>query len=430
MNKKTLTIAGIIALAVAILGLAATQKEEGKTQVPEETQALFPGLKDQVNNATKVVLTDGGETLTLVRLDDFWGLEEKGNYPAQIDQVRETVMNIAEMEKVEEKTANPEYFGRLNLQDPSDEGAESSQVTISGDDGTVLGDVILGKQESVQGMASRETRQYVRKAGEQQTWLVDNAARVNLNATRWLDTQIMDIRSNRVAEVTLNSEEEDGKVRAARENPNDQNFELLTRPEGRELKNEYATREFGRLLQGLRFQDVAARDSLELPDEPEATARVTAYNGLTVTAHLYSLDGQQYATFEAGVSEEQIEAENNRRRAEAKAQAADTPDPAEEEPSEEAEPKNEGADLIEPESVRQEAQELNESVSKWAYVLPSFTLERFTRSNDYYLKPLEDEAEAEEAAEPTASPRREPPQVPEIPDDLEQLNMQMPQQPQ
>lgn len=372
MSNKTLLIAGIIAAIVIILAVVVSSKDGGReTGTAEASKDFLPELKERMNDVGRIEITDGTAEIVVQRQEDQWVMASKGGYPVKIDTVRSVIRSLGDMQRAEEKTSNPGLYSRIDVEEPK-EGGNAKMIRLYDDAGGEIAAVILGRTEQ-----GTDPHQYVRKPGENTSWLVTGQANVNVNENSWLKTDVLDIGSSRPHLVRI-SHADGETVEAVREKPSETDFELVTIPEDREVKNEYATREFSRMLSGMRMNDVAKASELELGD-PETEIAVTMFNGLRIDADVYTADGQDYVVFSASVDEEQIERENERLKEEAAATAPET---------EEGEAAPEPA-LIDPEEVQQEADEINATAEGWAYQFSSYIQDRITRRNEYFLKGLD-----------------------------------------
>ncbi len=413
MNNKTIGIIAVVAIVVVLGAMLVSKDDSSSKQVKAEEKkgVLFPELQSAVNEVTKVVLTDGNETMTLVRLEDTWGLESKANYPVKFDSVRDIVKTVAEMEYREKKTSNPDYHQMLQVQSPDQEGSQSKQVTIYQDD-NIVADLIVGKADY---SAYDEPHQFVRMSNENQVWLAKGNLSANLTERSYLQTDVVNIDAERIASIAI--EHGDGEeVLATRSEPTISAFELKSKPEDRELKNTYVTNEFSRMLSSVRFDSVELAQEIELPDEPTVTFTAATFDGLKLRAEGYDKDSKKYFIISSEFIEEKIEETNSKRRAEyeemqAAEEQAETGD-ATEAPELEA-----GPDLVDPEEIKEESEKLNKQLSKWAYVFPTYVQDRFTRRNEFYLKELEAEnsEQQDETVElPTPNQQNIPPEVMEM----------------
>jgi hypothetical protein len=110
-------------LAVTLVVAAAVLLIPGKTSRDSDVQhvLLIPDLQKQVNDLDRLrVSGPGGEPIaTLLRGDGSWRVEETNGYRADWNQIRTLLADLAQAEVVERKTANPDYYTRLGVEDTS-----------------------------------------------------------------------------------------------------------------------------------------------------------------------------------------------------------------------------------------------------------------------------------------------------------------------
>jgi len=166
MTSRRLLILGIAALLIIVAGVWLAGRESS-TGPGVGTGALYPGLKEELNavNAIRLYKAGDARVVELVRKDDVWKVSERDNYPADDGKLRKLLIAIADAKTAEQKTADPQQYATLGVEDTKGSGATSLRIELVGTQKPV--DLIVGK-EAVGGRAN-----YVRRAGEPQSWLID-----------------------------------------------------------------------------------------------------------------------------------------------------------------------------------------------------------------------------------------------------------------
>lgn len=274
IGRKGLVV--LVALTV-VVGLAAwALRARSLPAAPELPERFLPGLSEQINELTALTITGHDERFTLRRSGDAWGVEEKGGHPVRFEKLKGLLVGLAELRPLEMKTASPSLHSKLGLQAPSVEGSTAIEVEVLGAGGAPVGDVIVGNP----GPAAR-TR-YVRRADEDQTWLVQGDLNPVASLQQWLDTEILRIEPADVSRVTVT--QPDGEVLVvAKEAKDDPVWAIADMPEGSEPKSAGIGGTVAGALQWLDFDDVAAASSRPLPEGERATAVFETWDGLRVT---------------------------------------------------------------------------------------------------------------------------------------------------
>src|SRR5262249_36367747 len=141
-------------------------------------------------------------------------------------KLRQNLRALAEAKILETKTANPAFYDKLGVLDVADPKATGLAITVSAS-GKDLGTLILGDAKGTK-------QRYARRASEAQSYLLDRDPTLPKTAAQWLDAGILDVRGNRVRQVTI--KHPDGEVVAiSKPNADAMNFDVAGVPKGREL---------------------------------------------------------------------------------------------------------------------------------------------------------------------------------------------------
>jgi Domain of unknown function (DUF4340) len=276
------------------------------TREPEPPQVagdrlLFPGLAPLLQNATRVEIVHQGKTVTIVRRGERWGLEDRGGYPVQRDKLREMLTGLTELRAVEPRTADAAQFARLGLEDPQDPHGNSNLVRVLDAAGKPLLELVLGHRR-VRPQGNVQETVYVRRPGENQTWLAEGRLPVDADPQLWLDHDIMNIDHARVASLAVTRGGE--RLEFAME---DQKLVLKSPAEHPKL-DDYKLDELERGLESLTFQDV--KPAGDLKGEAAGESVFVTKDGLSVTVTALHEGSDFWAPFAAtGTGEARAEAE-------------------------------------------------------------------------------------------------------------------------
>ena len=195
MSRRTLVV---LLAALAILAVVAGVLLQGEQNGRRAEELLLPGLKEQLNDIQRIVVTGPGNTpvATLERGTDDWTVTEHSGYPADVTRIRRNLLTLAEARIIEEKTSNPDYYARLGVQDLKSTSATGMQLTL--DIGKQPVRVIVGL-----GPTGSSGETYVRRTGEPTSWLVSGTFDLGKSGSDWLARDLTDVPAGRIQSVSI-----------------------------------------------------------------------------------------------------------------------------------------------------------------------------------------------------------------------------------
>jgi hypothetical protein len=261
---------------------------------------MFPGLAPKLQKAAKIEIVFQGKPTTIALKDGHWGLEDHAGYPVQESKLHAMLTALTELRLIEPRTSDPEQFSRLGVEDPAKPDANSNLLRVLDTDGKPILEVITGHRRTrTQGKVEEQV--YVRRPGDNQSWLAEGALQVDHDPGQWFDRDIANIGNARIATVTVSR---DGKTLVF---TRDGAKLALTDPADHPKLEDYKLDDISRALESLTFQDVRAASN---PIGTLVGTGVFATNdGLSVTATVYKADKDIWVGFAAsGTDKAQAEA--------------------------------------------------------------------------------------------------------------------------
>ena len=355
MNNRRVIIA---ALTVIVVIAAVVVSQQRAPQTSREKTSLFPELAEQINDVSELVIHDGETTLTVQRVADRWGIAEADDYPALVDDVKQTVLAVSDLQVVAQKTSNPDLYKRLGVEDPDSKGATSHLLTVKSN-GEELARLIVGETRRSKS-ASSAPGLYVRIPGQKHTLLVEGRLSVSADIIQWIKRDIVNIEGDRVSAVHIQPAGGQ-QVRLERAEPGD-DLVLQNIPDGKEQQSEYLISRMATILENIYVDDVRREDGFDY-SRPDAVINVTTFDGLVADVEAVKSGEHTYARFSFT----------------AQAGRAANGETAEEEIE------------VTPE---QEAETLNRLAEGWAYRLSTSKAELFNQSlSDLVREPENEEPE-------------------------------------
>ena len=349
MTPKAFIGLAAVTVAVAVGAGVSVLDRYGAAQTTRSEELLFPGLVDKVNQVSTLEVQHKDATLVMERRGDGWVMAGNHDYPVRDGKTRQAIIGLSQLRVVEAKTSKPERFQRLEVEDLSVENAQSVLFRLKDGDGNSVAEVILGKRRYNLG-GDEEQGVYLRRPGENQSWLARGRLTVDKAAKDWLEREIVDIRIKRARRITTVDAEGNTLV-AEKQAPGDEHYGLIDMPQDFELKErwQWDVDGLGSAMTTLELDDVVPAAEKELPADQVVKAEVETFGGLIVKIAMVPDGEQSWATFSASVN-----------------------------PDAKAEPEGEDEERIRtPEEAKKEADEINARVSGWVYKLP-----------DWKVKPL------------------------------------------
>jgi hypothetical protein len=286
MSKRAILIVAaalVVLLALVLVGQRDTTPTGGGT-------TLVPGLEAALGDLERVtVVKANGETVaTLEKRAENWVVAEKQDYVANATKLRQALTALGEASILEQKTANAELYDRLGVEDVTAADAAGLSIAFTAP-GRELPTIILGNAEG-------SRYRYARRAGEAQSYLIDRNPDVPRAAAQWVESVIVDVRGERVREVTITHP--DGEVvRLSKESAELANFDVADVPEGRELSYPGVANVVGNALRELNLEDVAP--ATEAPAEGATRVEYRTFDGLVVRITGTESSDESWITVEA-----------------------------------------------------------------------------------------------------------------------------------
>lgn len=377
MNSKKLIV--LCAIAVVAIAAGVWLASERSSSSVQASSALYPDLKKKLNDATSVKIFSAGDELAveIARKEDSWVVTQRKDYPADGSKVRKLLLALADAQIREEKTSNANNYASLGVEDVSQDSATGKRIEIAGVDPAI--NLIVGKQGP--GLESH----YVRRAGEEKSWLVGADLDADAEPAEWLRKSILDVTADRVqsATITTKGAKEYSAVKNSRA---DADFKIENLPKGKELSFPSAPNSLATALAGLTLSDV--HPASEFADKPEARAVYRTFDGLVVEIDGWSRDDKYFvaarASYDAALADRfKIPSETKDETQDQDKKENTAGDGASSEPKTDESAQNAEAAK---KDVAAEAKEVTDTVNGWVYEIPQYKYEAVFKPLSEMLK--------------------------------------------
>ncbi|MBX3492760.1 MAG: DUF4340 domain-containing protein [Parvibaculum sp.] len=344
-NLAMLAAATVVAVVAAVVAVATDRSSVQARFMPHP---LFEGLDTRLDQVDRIVYTASQGLHGEVRIamsrgaDGVWGVDERGGYPAEAELVKRTLLGMGEVEAYEPRTASPDWHRNLGLMAPEDIGSAVRIEFFRGDER--MAGLLVGKMPERAVDVRGEGLIYVRRDGEDQSWLARGRLPLHKTVAEWLNPTFVDIPREELARVTLWGGT-DNPVIIERASRDESDFAIVNMPAGRATRGAPIVNGVATTLIGKSFDDVAPADMLDLPEDAP-TVFFDTFDGMRLTMSMGGQGGALWAKFSAEV------------------------DPAL------------AADGADGEAATAQADALNARLGAWVYKLPQDVGGQFTQTMD------------------------------------------------
>ena len=293
-RRRNLAILGAIALVAVALAIFALHEEAGEGAVQYTPREMFRGFASHIREAARIHIVSKQASFDITfKPESGWVIGSRSNYPASFDEVRRTLIGLAALQTIEPKTSNPAWFGAIGVDAPP--RGNGVEITVSDDKGKVMAALIAGKSEEI-GDASGAIGLFVRRPGDNQTYLARSVFEPKGSPGDWIDKSVVDIDRSRIQQVDVDPAG-GGSYSVRRDTPSDADFKLSPIPKGRELANPAAPDAVASGMTGFTFDDIRPASNF---DFSKATRVVTrTFDGLMVTVNAIPVGRDVWATVNA-----------------------------------------------------------------------------------------------------------------------------------
>lgn len=257
-------------------------------------QPLIPGLMEKINDIEAVSVEHGGKTMTFQRdnAGNGWALVEADGYPADKERIRNVLIGLAGLEKIEPKTALPEFYPDLRVEDNMNEKSGSYLVTLLTNEGNPLTRLLVGKRTN--GISWNGQGYFVRFPDEAQSWLVRGNVDVTGDMRSWLAVRLLPLVKGRTSSVTIVDGTKTREAVYKRTAP-----AMALQPsflsDGYFIISAGFIEKMENALTAFDFEDVAARPKDLAQETPFSSALIETFDGLNIYLFFYLTDSKPFA---------------------------------------------------------------------------------------------------------------------------------------
>ena len=273
MTLRSLAILGVVTALAVGLAVATSFSWSTRDAVSERGATLLPAVAKQVGDIASISIKTEDQEITLKRDGDRF-TEGASGFPIKQDVVRNLMASVALLTIEEKKTGDAARHAELDLAAKDAEKGAGEWVSFAAKDGNEIAAVIAGKTDYTVG--GIRGGQYVRRAGEDQTYLVRGSVKLPYGRSGWFDnTKLLEVKPETVvsAEIAKGQEQQvaltkDGGL-----------LKLVDLPEGKVL-DDTKVGQITKLFENLTFIDVRKKSGPAKDDAPAIS--IATADGLSV----------------------------------------------------------------------------------------------------------------------------------------------------
>ena len=353
-QRRTLAVLGVLTILFLLLAIAALWQRSLELAPKYSPTPLFSDLDPNAVASIRVKSRAGAFTVRRNGANG-WIVPEKGGFAADPNQATGTIRAVTSLEAIEPKTANPEWHSQLGLVAPEKNG-EATELTLLDRSGKLLAALLIGKGADVVDATGRGAI-YVRKPGENQSWLARGYLMAKPNVGDWLDKNLIAIGPEKIQSVDVAPPTGSAYI-ASRPTKDVPDFAVRPMPSGRELAFASAADAAADAIVNFAFDDAQPVANFDF-SRPAASHVTHTFDGLVITTRIVDKNGEHWANVSA---------------------AAATP------------------------AAQAAATAINGRTGPWAFKLPDYKYTMFAATLESLLKPLTAPGAAPQTPAPAAPP--------------------------
>ncbi len=287
-RRRNLVILGSAALISIALAALALEQRAAQGQPHYTPTEVLPGFAANVKNAALIqVAGHNGAFDVAYTPDKGWVLPGRGNFPADFDEVRHTLIGLATLQTIAPRTDRADWLHYLALDAPPK--GTGVEITVKDKDGKVLGAVIAGNQEEL-GDPNGTSGLFVRRPDDNQAWLARTVFVPHGDITTWMSGKVLTLGGTRLQEVAM-TPLKGPAFTVHRNSASDQIYTLAAAPKG--PPNSQMINSIPFAIANFTFSDVKVANPADFAKAAHAIART--FDGLLVSFDLIQ-QGSDYWT--------------------------------------------------------------------------------------------------------------------------------------
>jgi hypothetical protein len=394
MNRKQLTILIVVGAVIGVLGLLAYKKQNESWNTTGTRMGAKIIDKFPMNDVERIAIRQGPAQMNLAKKNEIWVVEERGDYPANFDTIREFLQKVGEAKVAQAPQVGQSQLARLELSASDKSTNSGTQVEFKDKSGKQLNSLMLGKKhmkeskgESQFGGGGWPDGRYVMVGSDAKTVAVisEPFANIEPKPEEWLSKDFFKVENLKAIAVTSQVASNNWKLTREKEGAD---WKLADAKKDEQTDNG-KTSAMNSALASPSFNDVSTNppDKTGL-DKPTLTAKLETFDGFTYDVKVGNKVSAEKDDYFFKVA---IAAEIQKDRVPGK----------DEKPEDKTKLDKEQADKV---KKLQEKLQTEKPFEKWTYVVSKWTIDPLFKERKDFLAEKKEEPKVAEKATPPAIP--------------------------
>lgn len=290
------TLAAVTGISVAAAVAAASLEVDNTAATAGEP--FLPKIAGGMNEVASITIQSNTATTSVRRDGENWVLTgDLEGYPASPLEIRDLLVGLADIRRLEPKTALPERFAKLQVNEVTEKDALGERVTVKDASGEVMADLIVGKAW-FGNVGLDKTGRYVRAMDEDRAWLVVGDLAAGARVRDVVNANIVPaVREEDIRRVTV-SHPDGEEVIVERDMPT-KPFVLVDKPADREFRTPTTTASFAKALQAMTLENIVPASAAPIDDAKAVLMAAETFTGDTIVLRVQSDDDRHFVAVES-----------------------------------------------------------------------------------------------------------------------------------
>ncbi len=246
MKNSKLFLLGLVAAAMVIWAVVQDRIAESQNQPVSGGGHLIQGLDTALIDS--IAISAGDSKVTLKRQGDGFVVVEKGDYPADIEQINKLINKLLDIKTTEVVTENADNHADLGVT----EDKAKAVVKFMNGEGELIGSAIIG------GMSDTVRGSYVRRADSDVVYLSENTPWLRTSPLEYTVQKLVGIESDKIKRVKVSGV--DGEYNLTKDDSDKVGLDKV--PSGKQVKQNELNSVFN-AMGNVSFSDVKKESEAE-----------------------------------------------------------------------------------------------------------------------------------------------------------------------